>query len=293
MKNISILKVIFLTILMIFSSQVVNAERLLPVPRPSIDLETKNIILQKKRLLPQKKPVTKKENQESNTIVNIEKTENLTKVEVFIYPLKKPIIVQKKTTKVLPKSSILSKRDFAIAKKAFQLIDKKKWKSALKVSKQSRDKTLYKLVNYLYLKKRTNSASLYDYISFINNNPSYPRINRLRYLAEHKINLKIHKKNTILNWFNIKEPLSEFGKIKLGEVYLLEGKIEQGAQLIKEGWVQARLSKNQLRYLRKKYKKIITVEDNVKRTDWHAWEGKHWDVQKNVKIFTKRLYNFI
>ena len=128
MKNISILKVIFLTILMIFSSQVVNAERLLPVPRPSIDLETKNIILQKKRLLPQKKPVTKKENQESNTIVNIEKTENLTKVEVFIYPLKKPIIVQKKTTKVLPKSSILSKRDFAIAKTAFQLIDKKNGK---------------------------------------------------------------------------------------------------------------------------------------------------------------------
>ena len=33
----------------------------------------------------------------------------------------------------------------------------------------------------------------------------------------------------------------------------------------------ARLTKADLRYLRKKYKKIIAVEDNIKRADWHAW----------------------
>ena len=39
--------------------------------------------------------------------------------------------------------------------------------------------------------------------------------------------------------------------------------------------------------LRKKYKKIITVEDNIKRADWHAWEGKHWDVKRMLRYLPK------
>jgi len=42
-----------------------------------------------------------------------------------------------------------------------------------------------------------------------------------------------------------------------------------------------------LRYLRKKYKKIITISDNIKRADWHAWEGKHWDVQRMLRYLPK------
>ena len=35
--------------------------------------------------------------------------------------------------------------------------------------------------------KTPNAASFYDYQQFINNNKEYPRINRLIYLAEHKL----------------------------------------------------------------------------------------------------------
>jgi len=39
--------------------------------------------------------------------------------------------------------------------------------------------------------------------------------------------------------------------------------------------------------IRKKYKKIITVSDNIRRADWHAWEGKHWDVQRMLRYLPK------
>ncbi len=55
----------------------------------------------------------------------------------------------------------------------------------------------------------------------------------------------------------------------------MKGDLEKGSKLIKEGWVKAKLSKTDLKYLRNKYKKIITVSDNIKRADWHAWEGIH------------------
>ena len=201
--------------------------------------------------------------------------------------MKKPIFVQKEVSKVVQKSTILSKKDFKIAVSAFKSIEKKKWHTAMKLSKKARDKTLYNLVNYLYLIKTTNAASFYDYLTFINNNPNYPRINRLRYLAEHKINFNTNSPISIIRWFDEKEPLSSFGKIKLGEIYLSQGDIEKGSKIIKEGWIKAKLSKSQLRYLRKKYKKIITVSDNIKRADWHAWEGKHWDLQRMLRYLPK------
>ena len=293
MTNFIKLKTIILTLFMIFSSHSIAANTILPLPKPSVDIEIEKKTLKKKRIYPQKKPSVL--NKEKKVVSqDEEKIELEDKSLTNIYPKKKPIIFVKKDTKTVSKSNVLSKRDFEVAKKVFDLIDQKKWKTALKTLQKTRDKDLYKLVNYIYLIRPSNAASFYDYSSFINNNPNYPRINRLRYLAEHKINIKTSTPRSIIKWFDNKEPLSSYGKIKLGESLILEGKQEQGSSLIKEGWTKAKLSKNELRYLRKKYKKIITVEDNVKRVDWHAWEGKHWDVKRMLRYLPKdytTLYN--
>jgi len=280
---------------MFFSTQSIAAERILPLSKPTVDKEIKKITAKKKEIYPKKKPVLNSQKVQNNTdkktiendTITSSSSELIEDNEVSIYPKKKPITVRKTVDKAVVKSSILSKRDFKIAKNAFEHIDKKKWKKALKVSTKARDKILYNLINYLYLKKSSNEATFYDYTTFISQNQNFPRINRLRYLAEHKINLKNNSPKGIIKWFNEKEPLSEFGKIKLGEIYLIQGDYEKGSKLIKDGWIKAKLSKTNLRYLRKKHKKIITVEDNIKRADWHAWEGKHWDVQRMLRYLPK------
>ena len=286
MKNLIKLSVIFLTFFIIFSSKSIAADRILPLPKPLVDQKTKETTAKKKIIYPENKPQTSGEKA-------IEPSQELTEIikesteEVFIYPEKKPILVKKKIDKAVAKSSILSKSDFKIAKAAFDAIEKKKWKTAIKISKKAKDKMVFKTVYWLYLIKPTNSATFFDYLTFINNNPNYPRINRLKYLAEHKIYLKTVPPKVVLKWFDGKEPLSEYGKIKLGESYISQGNSEKGSKLIKEGWIKARLTKSNLAYLRKKYKKIITVSDNIKRADWHAWEGKHWDVQRMLRYLPK------
>ena len=241
----------------------------------------------KKRIYPEKKPTLKKEKIEVTESEEIAEISDEVIEEVVIYPEKKPLIFEKKIDKAITKSTILSRKDFNIAKAAFKAIDKKKWQTAIKLSKKANDKMIFKLVYWLYLKEPFNKASFYDYLTFINNNPNYPRIDRLKYLAEHKIYLKSVSPSVVIKWFDGQEPLSDFGKIKLGEIYILQGNLEKGSRLIKEGWIKAKLSKNDLRYLRKKYKNIITVSDNIKRADWHAWQGKHWDVQRMLKYLPK------
>ncbi len=283
MRKLIKLKVIFLVFLIAFIPKTTAADTILPIPKPNVDKETKDKTAKKKNIYPKKKPQDTKNEIESPIVEKVETNQE----EIFIYPKKKPIIVQKKIDKAVIKSTILSKKDFQIAKSAFKEIENKRWQTALKLSKKARDKTVFELINYLYLKRPSNSASFYDYTSFINNNPNYPRISRLRYLAEHKINIRSSSPRSIIKWFNGEPPLSDYGKIKLGEIYIQEGDYETGAKLIKEGWIKARLSKSDLRYLRKKYKKIITVDDNIKRADWHAWEGKHWDVQRMLRYLPK------
>ena len=286
MINFLKLKVFLLVFCLLFAFQAIAADRILPIAKPSVDEDVKKRTSKKKQIYPQKKPQKVGELEIETSQETIEEIVE-TKEEVVIYPEKKPLVFKKKIDKAVAKSEILSKKDFKIAKSAFEAIDKKKWQTALKISQKAKDKTLYNLINWLYLIKPSNAASFYDYVNFINFNPDYPRINRLRYLAEHKINLRNNNPQRIIKWFDGKEPLSAFGKIKLGEIYLLQGNVEKGSQLIKEGWITARLTKADLRYLRKKYKKIITVSDNIKRADWHAWEGKYWDVQRMLRYLPK------
>jgi len=328
MRNIIKLTVFFVIFSVILISQVFAEDLILPKVKPSIDQETKIRFLKNKTIYPERKATTKKEKVEIQSnektisidsavkeevfiyperkattkkekveIQSNEKTISIdsdVKEEVFIYPEQKPLIFQKKIDQVVKKSTILSKKDFKIAKNAFKAVDKKKWQTAIKISKKAKDKMIFKLIYWLYLKEPINSASFYDYLTFINNNPYYPRINRLKYLAEHKIYLNKVQPSVLMKWFDDKEPLSAYGKMKLGEIYLERGNFEKGTKLIKEGWIKAKLSKNDLRYFIKKYKKILTTSEYIKRADWLAWENKYWDLQRMLRYLPKdyqALYN--
>ena len=146
----------------------------------------------------------------------------------------------------------------------------------------------------MYLKTTRNGASFGEYKNFIEQNNNYPRINRIRFLAEEKIYLRNNSPTSIINWFDKYPPLGGIGKIKLAEAYLEQGQEDKVLSLIKEGWETATISKNDLGYYRAKFKKFIDSEDHIKRADYLAWERKYWDLKRMLKYLPKdqrALYN--
>ena len=115
-----------------------------------------------------------------------------------------------------------------------------------------------------------NKASFYDYKIFIDANEEYPRIGRIKYLAEHKLSTDKISPKKIIDWFGETEPLSSFGKMILGESLILTGKNTEGIEYIKEGWITAELSNSELKFYRKKYKKHLNADDYIKRADYLA-----------------------
>ena len=185
------------------------------------------------------------------------------------------------------KSKYYSKKDFALAKKALSEMKQAKWTSALKTSKRARDKSIYNFIQWRHLLTKGNKASYYEYKAFIDANEDYPRIGRIKYLAEHKLSTDTVSPKKIINWFETSEPLSGFGKMILGESYILLGNKQKGISLVKEGWITAELNRSELKFYRKKFKKYLNSDDYIKRADYLAWNNKYWDLKRLLRYLPK------
>ncbi len=171
---------------------------------------------------------------------------------------------------------------------------KAKWSEALKISQKAKDKSIYNFIQWRHLLRKGNQASYFDYKNFIDRNQNYPRIGRVKYLAEHKLSTDVVSPKKIIKYFGSSDPLSGFGKMILGESYVLTGNIDIGTKLIKDGWVTAELTKQQLKFYRKKFKKFLNEDDYINRADYLAWNNKYWDLKRLLRYLPKDyelLYN--
>ncbi len=201
-----------------------------------------------------------------------------------IIPPKKPLLLGSEN---LNQSNILNAQDFNIAKKTFSHIKRRSWKSAFLEANKASDVILSKIVRWMYLKESNNQASFYDYLQFINENPEWPRILRLKYLAEHKIDYKDVDPNDVINFFTKYEPASGYGKLKLGEAYLIKGNLDKGTPLVQSGFKYALLDKEDLKYISTKFKDILTSEDYIERAKYLAWEQEYWELNRTIPYLPK------
>ena len=278
-------KIIFFISLIIFSNSTILLHAdIIPLKKPLQSKEEKDRKLLIDILKPLPKPTTKKiiEKKPENKISS--KKQNF---QGIILPKKKPLIAGSNKADSIKKSKYYNKKDFAIAKKAILEMKQAKWSNALKTAKKAKDKSIYNFIQWRHLLTKGNKASYYEYKTFIDTNENYPRIGRIKYLAEHKLSTDNVSPKKIIDWFGTNEPLSGFGKMILGESLILNNNTSKGINLIKEGWITAELSKSELKFYRKKFKKYLNADDYIKRADYLAWNNKYWDLKRLLRYLPK------
>ncbi|MDC3069403.1 lytic transglycosylase domain-containing protein [Candidatus Pelagibacter sp.] len=281
-------KFIFFISLFFFSGTTIFLfAEIIPLKKPLQTKEEKDQKLLIDVMKPLPKPVIKKlveeikKNPKEGVKLKAEKDLGI------ILPKKKPLIAGTKKTDTAKKSKYYNKKDFEIAKKAISEMKQAKWSNALKTAKRAKDKSIYNFIQWRHLLTRGNKASYYDYKTFIDKNEDYPRLGRIKYLAEHKLSTDTISPKKIIDWFGVDEPLSGFGKMLLGESIILNGNLQKGISYIKEGWITAELSKSELRFYRKKFKKYLNADDYIKRADYLAWNNKYWDLKRLLRYLPK------
>ena len=309
LKNIYFIIKPILLILIFITNSYAEELTIIPLKKPILDKITKEKKLTQGILKPKSKPIENKIDQKisqetikpktkpskeqvTKAVKEIEKkiintVEKKEKKIVFLVPKSKPLIVKKISKVEKTKSKFYTQKDFDIAKKSIEAIEKRQWASALSLSKKAKDKTIYNFIQWRHLLTTGNQASFYDYMQFIQNNENYPRISRIKYLAEHKLSTDKISPKKIIDWFGPNEPLSGFGKLILGESYIKKGNLVKGTSLIKKGWITAELSRSQMKFYRKKFKKYLDPDDYIKRADYLAWENKYWDLKRMLRYLPK------
>ena len=254
---------------------------IIPLKKPILDEEVKRQKISQGILKPKPKPSQKKEEVKIVTVKKNKKKIN------FLIPKSKPLIVKSEKSVVQKRSKYYSQKDYDIAKKSIQAMEKSQWTTALKNSKKAKDKSIYNFIQWRHLLTTGNQATFYDYMTFIQNNKDYPRISRIKYLAEQKLSTDKISPKKIINWFSVDEPLSGYGMLVLGESFIQTGDIEKGIALIKRGWITAELSRASMKSLSKKYKKYLDSKDYINRADYLAWENKYWDLKRMLPYLPK------
>ena len=284
MRNILIfISYIFLITLNI-TNLFANNKELTPLKKPILSEKEIEKKISVNLLTPKTKPKEKIETQNIKKDTEIQQALQKTK---FLLPKKKPVIAGLDKKDKIIKSKFYNKKDFNLAKKAVAEMKKANWSAALKTAKKAKDKSIYNFIQWRHLLAKGNKASYYDYKIFIDTNENYPRMGRIKYLAEHKLSTEKVSPKKIINWFEGSEPLSGFGKIILGESYILQGNNEKGIKYIKDGWISAELSKSELIFFRKKFKKYLNADDYIRRADYLAWNNKYWDLKRLLRYLPK------
>ena len=279
-------KIFFFTKSLLLSSIIIGnlfaAEiSIIPLKKPVLDKETQDTKISQGILKPKSKPSKKKEKTQKIIV-----KKDIKKIN-FLIPKSKPLVVKKSKSTVKTQSKYYSQKDYGLAKKSIQAMQKSQWSTALSQSKKAKDKSIHNFIKWRHLLTPGNQASFYDYMAFIKNHGNYPRIGRVRYLAEHKLSTDKISPKKIISWFGVEKPLSGFGMLILGESYIRTGDTQKGISLIKEGWITAELSRSNMKYFRSKYKKYLNSNDYIKRADYLAWENKHWDLKRMLRYLPK------
>ena len=254
---------------------------IIPLKKPILNQKTQSTQISQGIIKPKSKPSKKKGKAETIIVKKEVKKIN------FLIPKSKPLVVKKSKSVVKTQSKYYSQKDYSIAKKSIQALQKNQWSTALSQSKKAKDKSIHNFIKWKHLLTTGNQASFYDYMAFIKENENYPRMGRIRYLAEHKLSTERISPKKIISWFSADKPLSGFGMLILGESYIRIGDIQKGISLIKEGWITAELSRSNMKYFRNKYKKYLNSSDYIKRADYLAWENKHWDLKRMLRYLPK------
>ena len=283
-KNLFLLTILFWFLATTYVSSEENV--IIPLKKPTLNPELKEKKISINIIKPLEKPILVKEVKKKDEKEEIIENKKITKLGIIV-PKNKPKIVQKTIEKVAKKSKYFSKKEFELAAKAINAMQKGNWPNALSLAKKTRNNDIYSFIQWRHLLTNRNNANYYDYQQFIDKNPDYPRIGRIKYLSEHKLSTEKVSPKKIIKKFSEEEPLSGFGEMILGESYIINGESAKGINLIKKGFEKAELSKSDLRFFRKKYKKYLNSEDYIKRAKYLAWENKYWDLKRMLRYLPK------
>lgn len=117
--------------------------------------------------------------------------------------------------------------------------------------------------------------------AFINQNPHWPRSQRLLARAEEALDGNADP-SFIIEWFGDRKPASTIGREKLAGALIRSGDVKRGVAMVKDIWLHENFVKSHEKAFYRKFRKYLTLGDNRARADRLMWDGRYWPARRMI-----------
>jgi len=183
-------------------------------------------------------------------------------------------------------SQILSNKDYELFELALEKAEKYKWDRVKGIQSNIKDDLAREILEWLRYYNGASDLNFANYKNYIDNNAHWPLINSIKLKAESKITFKENDRD-LIKYFKENPPQTGWGKIYYGNALLNINEIEKGTSIIKDGYINGRLTRKEQAQVIKKFKNLFNQEDHKKRINELLWDGKYRTASRLIKYVDK------
>src|SRR5690348_15699445 len=132
---------------------------------------------------------------------------------------------------------VLSAQDHDLYLKAFAAGERGDWIAARGLANQGHDPMARRIIEWRYLMDKNSGATFADISAFLRANPDWPSRDVLFTRAEAAMDPNMQPQ-AVIAFFSGRDPVSDIGKVRLGEAYLATGNTIRGRALIQDAWIK-------------------------------------------------------
>ncbi len=154
---------------------------------------------------------------------------------------------------------VLGAADHDVYEHAFEAADRGDWIAARGLADQGHDPIARLIIQWRYLLDKNSGASFGEISEFLKTYPDWPNRETMFARAERAIdpNMEPH---AVLAWFGDRAPVSDIGKIRLGEALIATGAAARGQELIRAGWIDGSFEPDQEFQIIQRHGAILTPD---------------------------------
>jgi len=203
----------------------------------------------------------------------------------------KTIVVNSVVTKARSKKFKLNIEKYKKSKKVFNVIKRNNWNEAKKLAKN--DGILIKIIDWHFLYQNNNPKFFLKTTNFVKENPNWPQKNFFIKKIELFIDKNLSNKK-IIQFFEENPPLTTKGAVNYVDALREENGLESVKNIARKTWIEKKFTKRQSKDFYKRYKKILRIEDHIKRIEMLTWAGRNYEARRMLPLINKskrNLYN--
>jgi len=179
-----------------------------------------------------------------------------------------------------------SREAHATFEKALRAADADRWQEASTLAVRSKIPIAPKLIEWMRFGAVDSGAGFDEIAAFVEANPDWPDLSRLRRRAEEAMGPDIPD-DRLLGWFARRPAETPDGAFSHARVLEAAGRIEEAARVVRHAWTAMEMGNKQADDFRRRFHKYIREEDDIARLERLLWKREVRESRRQMRYVSK------